>query len=140
MKRGQCHGDMKELVGLCVGLMMTITGSIAVQNAEAGETETKVIKSEASGLFVSTNYDFDHLDLSTPANQVEAEGKGTIIGRFTAHGVNEFAQDLKVKNCTVPGGLPGAGTPLTLVKDVRYAHYRRLFVFQVNLRHEVSGF
>jgi hypothetical protein len=112
-------GDMKKLVGLCVGLMMIITGSIAVAtNAEAGETETEAIKSKASGTFVSTNFDFDHQDLSTPANQVEAERKGNIIGRFTAHGVNEFAQDLSMKNCTVPGGVAGAGTPLTLVKDV----------------------
>src|SRR3984893_1376520 len=119
MKRGSVMGDMKKLVGLCVGLMMIITGSIAVAtNAEAGETETKVIKSEASGTFVSTNFDFDHLDLSTPANQLEAEGKGNIIGRFTAHGVNEFAPDLKVKNCTVPGGVAEAGTPFTLVEDV----------------------
>jgi hypothetical protein len=107
---------LKKSVGLCVGLMMIISGSVAMAH-DRGGGKTKEMKSEASGTFVSANFDFDHLDLSTPANQTEAEGIGS-IGRFTNHGVNEYALDLNTKTCTVPGGVAGAGTALTLVQDV----------------------
>lgn len=108
-------GDMKKLVVLCVGLMMIITGSIAVaMNAEAGETETKVIKSKSSGSFVSTNFDFDHLDLSTPATSSNAAGKGD-AGKFTLQTVLEFAS--KGKPCTVPGRPANAGLEFKLAGE-----------------------
>ena len=75
-------GHMKKLVGLCVGLMMILIGSVAVAtSAQAGET--KVIKSKASGSFVSANFDFDHADLSTPAEYINSAGIGN-AGKFTA--------------------------------------------------------
>jgi hypothetical protein len=107
---------LKKSVGLCVGLTMIISGSIAAAH-DGGGGGTREIKSEASGTFVSANFDFDHPDLSTPANQIEAEGRGS-IGRFTNHGVNEFTLDLNTKTCTVPGGVAAAGTALTLIEDV----------------------
>jgi hypothetical protein len=108
---------LKKLVGVCVGLMMVITGSIAVAtNAEAGETETKVIKSKASGSFVAANLDFDHANLSTPAEYINSAGIGNVLGKFTVQGVNEFAPD--GHRCTVPGGVAGAATEFTLVDDV----------------------
>jgi hypothetical protein len=109
-------GHMKKLVGLYdVGLIMIIVGSIAVAtSAQAGET--KVIKSKASGTFVATNLDFDHVNLSTPAEYINSAGIGNVLGKFTVQGVNEFAPD--GHSCTVPGGVAGAGTEFTLVDDV----------------------
>ena len=109
-------GDMKKLVGLSVALTMIITGSIAVAtNAKAGETETKVIKSKASGSFVSANFDFDHPNLSTPAGNVNGAGISN-AGKFTEQFVDESAPD--GKTCTVPGGGTGAATEFKLVGDV----------------------
>ena len=132
-------GHMKKLVGLCVGLMMILIGSIAMAH-DGGGGETKVIKSKESGSFVSANFDFDNPDLSSPANYINGEGIGN-AGKFTNQAVDEFAPD--GKTCTVPGGVANAGTEFTLVADVGvYALYRdwRSFVFQVNFRHVVHRF
>ena len=107
-------GDMKKLVGLCVGLMM-IVGSVAVAQDSAGG-KTKVIKSKSSGSFVSANVDFDNPNLSSPASYINSAGMGNVIGKFTTQGVNEFTPDKKT--CTVPGGVAGAATEFTLVDDV----------------------
>src|ERR1700692_1009291 len=113
--------DMKKLVGLCVCLLMVISGSVAT--VYAGESgETKVLKSKESGGFVSTNFDFDHPDLSTPANYTNGEGIGD-AGRFTSQGVNEYTPDLNMKTCTVPGGVAGAATEFTLVQDVGFNRF-----------------
>jgi hypothetical protein len=104
---------LKNLVGLCVCLMMIIIGSIAVAQDSAGG-KTKVIKSKGSGSSISANFDFDHPDLSTPANYVNGEGISN-AGKFTNQAVDEFAPD--GKTCTVPGGGAGAGTEFTLVAD-----------------------
>jgi len=96
--------------------MMIIIASIAVAApVEAGKT--KVIKSKASGTFVSTNVDFDHPDLSTTANYTDGAGIGD-AGKFTSRGSNEYAPDLNMKTCTIPGGVANAGTEFTLVEDV----------------------
>jgi hypothetical protein len=106
-------GDIKKLVGLCVALMMVIIGSIAVATpAQAGKTK---IKSTESGSFVSTNFDFDHVDLSSPASYVNGEGISS-AGKFTSQSVNEVAPDQKT--CTVPGGVANAATEFTFVKEV----------------------
>jgi hypothetical protein len=107
-------GHMKKLVGLCVGLMMILIGSIAMAH-DGGGGETRVIKSKASGSGVSANFDFDHADLSTPADYINGEGISN-AGKFTVQNVDEFAPD--GKTCTVPGGTAGAGTEFTLVADV----------------------
>jgi hypothetical protein len=108
-------GDMKKLVGLSVALTMIITGSIAVAtNAEAGETETKIIKSKASGTFVSTNFDFDHPDLSTPSSYSNAAGNSD-AGKFTFQAVLEFAS--KGTPCTVPGRPANAGLEFKLAGE-----------------------
>jgi hypothetical protein len=105
----------KKLAGLCVGLMIVIIGSIAMAQDSAGG-KTKVIKSKASGTFVAANLDFDHANLTTPADYINSAGIGNVLGKFTIQGVNEFAPD--GHSCTVPGGVAGAGTEFTLVKDV----------------------
>src|SRR5258708_663999 len=105
---------LKNLVGLCVCLMMITIGSIAMAH-DGGGGETKVIKSEASGTFVSTNFDPDHANLSTPAAYINGAGISN-AGKFTTQGVDELAPD--GKTCTVPGGGAGAGTEFTLVGDV----------------------
>ena len=105
--------DMRKFVCLFLGWMMIVIGSIAVATpAQAGKTK---IKSKESGTFVSTNFDFDHADLSTPANYVNGEGIGS-AGKFTSQNVNEYASD--GNSCTVPGGATGAGTEYMLVGDV----------------------
>jgi hypothetical protein len=71
-------GNMKKLVGLCVCLMMVISGSFAMAQ-DSGSVETKSLKSKESGGFVSTNSDFDHPDLSTPANYINGEGIGNAV-------------------------------------------------------------
>jgi hypothetical protein len=108
-------GHMKKLIGLYVGLFMIIIGSIAVAtSAQAGET--KVIKSNASGSFVAANLDFDHANLTTPAEYINSAGIGNVLGKFTEQGVNEYAPD--GHSCTVPGGVAGAATEFALVADV----------------------
>jgi hypothetical protein len=109
----------KNLVVLCVCLMMIISGSVAVAQDSAGG-KTKVIKSKASGSFVSTNFDFDHPDLSTPAGYENVEGKSN-AGKFTIQAVTEFAPD--GKTCTVPGGGAGTGTEFTLVGDAAVVRF-----------------
>jgi hypothetical protein len=108
---------MSKAVGLCAGLVMVVMiGSIAMAHGGEGR-ETKVLKSKESGSFVGANFDFDHPDLSTPANYVNGEGKGD-AGQFTSQGVNEYTPDLNMKTCTVPGGVANAATEFTLVQDV----------------------
>jgi hypothetical protein len=107
-------GHMKKLIGLCIGLMMVIIGSIAMAQDSAGG-KTKVIKNKESGTFVAANFDFDHADLSTPANYVNGEGISN-AGKFTDKAVDELAPD--GHTCTVPGGAAGAGAEFTLVGDV----------------------
>jgi hypothetical protein len=107
-------GHMKKLIGLCVGLMMIISGSIAMAQDSAGG-KTKIIKSKGSGSFVAANFDFDHADLSTPAYYINGEGISN-AGKFANQAVDELAPD--GKTCTVPGGEAGAGTEFTLVGDV----------------------
>jgi len=110
-------GHMKKLIGLCIGLMMVIIGSIAVATPVEALT-TRIEKTNASGTFVSANFDFDHADLSTPANHGETQAIGTVIGKFTNQNVNEYAPDLVMKTCMVPGGVANAGTEFTQVGDV----------------------
>jgi hypothetical protein len=114
-------GHMKQLVGLCVGMMMILLGSIAAAH-DGGGGETKVIKSKGSGSFVNVNFDFDHPDLSTPANYVNGEAMSN-AGKFTFQAVNDFTPDLKMKTCTVPGGGAGAGTGFTLVGEVGVSRF-----------------
>jgi hypothetical protein len=107
-------GHMKQLVGLCIGLMMIIIGSIAVAQDSAGG-KTKVIRNKESGTFVAANFDFDHADLSTPANYINGEGTSN-AGKFTERAVDEFAPD--GHPCTVPGGTAGVGQEFTHVGAV----------------------
>jgi hypothetical protein len=79
---------------------------------EAGETKT--IKSTASGSFVSTNFDFDHPDLRSPATSSNAAGIGN-AGKFTLQAVLEFAPD--GNPCTVPGRPANAGSEFKLVGE-----------------------
>jgi hypothetical protein len=54
MERGQVMRDIKKLVGLCVCLMMVISGSIAMAHDD-GDGETKGLKSkESEGLCYGT--------------------------------------------------------------------------------------
>jgi hypothetical protein len=82
-----------------------------VQAGDHGEG-IKDIRSTETGTFVSTNFDFDHADLSTPANYVNGAGSSN-AGNFISQGVNEFKAD--GNKCTVPGGASDAGTELALV-------------------------
>ena len=132
---------LKNLAVLCTSLMMILSGSIAVAS-DGGGGKTKEIKSKASGTFVSTNFDFDHPDLSTPANYTNGEARSN-AGQFTFQGVNEYTPDLNMKTCTVPGGAAKAGTEYTLVSDVgvlRFTDTGGSFVFQVNLRDGMPRF
>jgi hypothetical protein len=113
--KGEITMDMKKLVVACLGLVGLGLLFAVVAPVEAGETETKVIKSKGSGSFVSANFDFDHPDLSTPADYINGEGISN-AGKFTNQAVDELAPD--GKTCTVPGGGAGAGTEFTLVADV----------------------
>jgi hypothetical protein len=100
---------VKKLVVVCVGLVAI--GFSVVAPSEGGDTKV-VIKSKASGSFVTTLFDFDHPDLSTPAAYFNAAGIGS-AGAFTSQALDESAPD--GKTCTVPGGVVGAGTEFTLV-------------------------
>src|ERR1700735_906789 len=106
---------LKKSIGICVGLMMIIVGSVAGAAPEH-PSNTKEIRGRFSGSFVSTNFDFDHPDLSTPANYLNYEGVANFVGKTTSQGVNEFAPD--GKTCTVPGGTTGAATEFALVVDL----------------------
>jgi hypothetical protein len=108
--------DMKKLVVVCVCLVAF--GFLVVASSEAGET--KVIKSRGSGSFVSANFDFDHPDLSTPANYVNGEAMSN-AGKVTFQAINDFAPD--GKKCTVPGGAANAGTEFTLVGEVGVSRF-----------------
>jgi hypothetical protein len=110
--------DIKKLVVVCVGLVAF--GFLVVAPSEAGETETKVIKSKGSGAFVSANFDFDHPDLSSPGNYINGEAKSN-AGNFTFQAVNDFAPD--GKKCTVPGGVANAGTEFTLTGEVGVSRF-----------------
>jgi hypothetical protein len=110
--------ETKRLLGVSLVVLFVLGRGIA--NAQSIDNPSKVLKSQASGAFVSTNFDFDHPDLSTPANYFNAEGKSN-RGKFTLQGLNEFAPD--GKTCTVPGGATGAGTEFTLVGGVAIARF-----------------
>ena len=109
--KGEIAMDMKKLVVVSAGLVAF--GFLVVAASEAGET--KVIKSKASGGFVSANFDFDHPDLSTPAGYINGEGISN-AGKFTSQFVDESAPD--GKTCTVPGRGTDAATEFKLVGDV----------------------
>ena len=110
--------DVKKLIVACLGLVAF--WFLVVAPAEAGEA--KVIKSKASGSFVSANFDFDHPDLSTPANSTNGVGRSN-AGQITSQGANEYTPDLNMKTCTVPGGTPNAGTEYKLVQDVDVSRF-----------------
>jgi hypothetical protein len=110
--------ETKRLVGACLIVLFVLGPHIAV--AQTTDNPSKVLKSQASGAFVSTNFDFDHPDLSTPANYFDGEGIGN-KGKFTVQGTNEFASDKKT--CTVPGGSTGAGTEFTLVGSIGISRF-----------------
>ena len=105
--------DIRKLVVVCVGLVACGLLFVVAVPAEAGET--RVIKSKASGTFVTTLFDFDHTDLSTPAGYFNLEGNGS-AGKFTVQGLDETTLD--GHTCTVPGGVTGAGIEVTLVGGV----------------------
>jgi len=110
---------IKKPVGICLGLMLVIIASAAEAGAAEANT-TKIIKSNASGSFVSAHFDFDHADLSTPASYVHGEGSGN-AGKFTYQAVVEVAPDNNT--CTVPGRVTGAGTEFALVGRVEVLRF-----------------
>ena len=79
----------------------------------AGTTKST---STISSSFVSTNFDFDHADLSTPASYFNGGGTNTVYGAFTFQSSSESAAD--GKPCTLPGGVTNAGTEYALVGDI----------------------
>lgn len=115
-KRGDWDGN--EEVGRSIFDCSVRFG--AAYRCRADHHPSKVLKSQASGAFVSTNFDFDHPDLSTPANYFDGEGIGN-KGKFTVQGTNEFASDKKT--CTVPGESTGAGTEFTLVGSIGISRF-----------------
>ena len=66
--------DAKRLIGACVVLLVTFGLCNVVAQAGGNEDGIRDIRSTETGTFVSTNFDFDHSDLSTPANYVNGEG------------------------------------------------------------------
>jgi hypothetical protein len=112
---------MKKSLGLCVGLMMIISGSVAMAH-DRGGGETKVIKVKFSGTTVDANFDFEHADLSTPAGYFHGEGTSN-AGKFSIQGIDELAPASDKKTCTVPGGVAGAGTPFTFVGDISVVRF-----------------
>ena len=79
----------------------------------AGTTKST---STFSSSFVSTNFDFDHADLSTPASYFNGGGTNTVYGAFTVQSSSESAAD--GKPCTLPGGVTNAGTEYAVVGDI----------------------
>jgi hypothetical protein len=77
----------------------------------------EVIKSTGSdsGTFVSTNFDFDHADESTPALTARAAGADCAFGKFTFDDLLELVPD--GHTCTPPGGVAGMGTEFALVGE-----------------------
>src|SRR5260370_34314433 len=106
--------NMKKLVVVCAGGVAF--GFLVVTPSEAGETETKVVRSKASATFVSENFDFDNPNLKDPANYHNGAGISN-AGKFPFQAVAEFAPDKHT--CTVPGGGANAGTEFALVADVQ---------------------
>jgi hypothetical protein len=90
--------DVRNFLVACVGLVAFGFLFAVAAPAEAGKT--KEIKSTASGTFVTSFFDFDHPDLSTPAAYINLEGMGN-AGKFTVQAVDELAPD--GHTCTVPG-------------------------------------
>ena len=118
---GEITMGTRKLVGVWLLVLVVFGLNVAVAaSAEDKPNKTKVIKSKESGTFASTNFDFDHSDLSTPANYRNGEGIGS-AGKFTEQAVDELAPD--GKTCTVPGGATGAGTEFTLVGDVSVVRF-----------------
>ena len=105
---------MKE-THCAIAASLVAFGFFLIAVAFPAEAGTKVLKSKLSGSFVSTNFDFNHSHLSTPATTSNGAGTGT-AGKFTFQGVFEAAPD--ARTCTVSGGVAGAGTKFTLVGDV----------------------
>jgi hypothetical protein len=112
--------NMKKLVVASLGLVGFWFLFAVAAPAEAGETETKVIKSKASATFVSANFDFDNPNLKDPANYHNGAGISS-AGKFTFQAVAEFAPDKHT--CTLPGGVAGAGTEFALVADVQVSRF-----------------
>jgi hypothetical protein len=70
---------------------------------------------EISGTFVNANFDFDHADLSTPANVTTITGSDSRFGKIVGQYLGEFVLD--GLTCTPPSGVAGEGTELTLVAE-----------------------
>jgi hypothetical protein len=110
---------MKKALGLYL-LSMTVLFGLTAPAIAAGSGNPKLVKSRASGSFVSANFDFDHADLSTPAFYVQGEGIGN-GGRFTYQAVVEVAPDRK--SCTIPGRTSGDGAEFALVGRTEVLRY-----------------
>jgi len=113
--------DAKRLIGACVVLLVTFGLCNVVAQPGGNEDGIRDIRSTETGTFVSTNFDFDHSDLSTPANYVNGEGNSN-AGKFSSQAVNEFK--FGPNKCTVPGGAPDAGTELLLVGSTGVTRFR----------------
>ena len=69
--------ETKRLVGASLIVLFVLGPHVAV--AQTTDNPSKVLKSQASGAFVSTNFDFDHPDLSTPANYFDGKVSATRV-------------------------------------------------------------
>jgi hypothetical protein len=125
--------DAKRLVQAIVVVLVIFGLHNAVAQAGDHEEGIKDLRSTESGTFVSTNFDFDHADLSTPSNYVNGAGNSN-AGKFSSQGVNEFK--FGPNKCTVPGGATDAGTELILVGSTtvtRFSAHGDLLFFKTTV-------
>ncbi|MFY9529431.1 MAG: hypothetical protein WBC04_00215 [Candidatus Acidiferrales bacterium] len=79
--------------------------------APVSDQESAKSSGEVSGTFVSANFDFDHADLSTPANATTFAGSDSRFGKIAGQYLGEFAPAPDGGTCT-PVAWPEQGTSL----------------------------
>ena len=72
-------------------------------------------RGQISGTLVSAAFDFDHPDLSTPANIATFTGSDSRFGRISGQYLGEFVPD--GQTCTPPSGVAGTGTEFVLLTE-----------------------
>ncbi|MGB2887874.1 MAG: hypothetical protein WBC04_09270 [Candidatus Acidiferrales bacterium] len=100
-------GVLLAFVAIAVLLAIRVR---AQENAEGTKSS-----GEVSGTLVSATFDFDHADLSTPANVVTFTGSDPRFGRVAGQYLGEFTPD--GLTCTPPGGVAGKGTEFILMAE-----------------------
>jgi hypothetical protein len=105
--RGTKMMQRKSALGIII-----LAGLLLLAARKDARANTVNFKGTFSGSTTTTFFSFDGVNL---AGQGSAAGEQTPGGRFILQSIGEDAPD--GKSCTVPGGIPNAGTEFTLVGE-----------------------